>query len=316
MNRMFQSTIRAAFVLAAFTLSGSAFAQATRTWVSGVGDDVNPCSRTAPCKTFAGAISKTAAGGEINVLDSGGFGTVTITKSITIDGQGAYASILASSTYGVTVNGAGVNVILRNISINGAGSGSISGIHGIRFLNGSSLTLENVQIFGFTQNGIDFTPSATAELFVSNSTINNMPNATFGAVRIKPGAGASVMASFDNVKLLNSNFGLRIEDRVTANVSNSVITGNGNNGLLAITTAAAAELSVDNSIISNNGSSVIHAGINSNGSLSTVNIANNTITNNGTGLLSVAGGDIISLGNNNVTGNGTDGSPTSTVSTR
>src|SRR3954470_15467436 len=96
---------------------------ATRTWVSGVGDDANPCSRTAPCKTFAGAISKTAAGGEIDVIDPGGFGTVTITKSITIDGQGTMASILASATNGINVNaGAGDTVILRNLSINGAGT--------------------------------------------------------------------------------------------------------------------------------------------------------------------------------------------------
>src|SRR3954465_2621874 len=79
-------------------------AQATRTWVSGVGDDINPCSRTAPCKTFAGAISKTAVGGEINAIDSGGFGSVTITKSITIDGSGVMASILASGTTGIIVN--------------------------------------------------------------------------------------------------------------------------------------------------------------------------------------------------------------------
>src|SRR6201992_683516 len=98
-------------------------AQATRTWISGVGDDVNPCSRTAPCKTFAGAISKTAAGGEIDVLDPGGFGTVTITKAITIDGGGTLASILASGTNGINVNaGASDIVILRNLSINGAGT--------------------------------------------------------------------------------------------------------------------------------------------------------------------------------------------------
>ena len=88
-----------------FALTGAAHAQATRTWVSGVGDDANPCSRTAPCKTFAGAISKTAAGGEIDVLDPGGFGTVTITKAITIDGgNGVVASILASGTNGVNIN--------------------------------------------------------------------------------------------------------------------------------------------------------------------------------------------------------------------
>src|SRR5271168_4188270 len=84
--------------------SAPAHAQATRTWVSGVGDDANPCSRTAPCQTFAGAIPKTAAGGEIDCLDPGGFGTLTITKAITIDCQGTLGSILASATNGINVN--------------------------------------------------------------------------------------------------------------------------------------------------------------------------------------------------------------------
>src|SRR5438477_5281721 len=100
-------------------------AQATRTWVSGVGDDANPCSRTAPCKTFAGAISKTAPGGEIDALDPGGFGTVTITKSITIDGGGAgLAGVLASGTNGIVISNTGATpivVTLRNLTINGAG---------------------------------------------------------------------------------------------------------------------------------------------------------------------------------------------------
>src|SRR3977135_353533 len=81
----------------------SAQAQATRTWVSGVGDDVNPCSRTAPCKTFAGAISQPAAGGEINCLDSGGFGTVPIGKSLTIQCIGVIGGVLASSVNGIVV---------------------------------------------------------------------------------------------------------------------------------------------------------------------------------------------------------------------
>jgi hypothetical protein len=100
--------------------ASSAYAQATRTWVSGVGDDANPCSRTAPCKTFAGAISKTAAGGEINCLDPAGFGAVTLTKSITIDCTGTLGGILASSTTGVILNGAGIVVTLRALEINGA----------------------------------------------------------------------------------------------------------------------------------------------------------------------------------------------------
>src|SRR5512132_4672024 len=101
-------------------VSSVAQAQASRTWVSGVGDDVNPCSRTAPCKTFAGAISKTATGGEISVLDPGGIGTVTITKAITINGDGTLAGILSASTNGVIINAGATSVVtLRNLSING-----------------------------------------------------------------------------------------------------------------------------------------------------------------------------------------------------
>src|SRR5258707_3718704 len=103
-------------------------AQATRTWVSGVGDDVNQCSRTAPCKTFAGAISKTAVGGEISVLDPGGFGGVTITKSITLDGDGTLASILVSGTNGIVINGAGITVTIRNLSLFGIGGATLKRI--------------------------------------------------------------------------------------------------------------------------------------------------------------------------------------------
>src|SRR5213593_3906867 len=129
-------TVCACSMFAAATLN----AQATRTWVSGVGDDVNPCSRTAPCKTFAGAISKTAAGGEIDALDPAGFGAVTITKAITIDGSGTFASILGSLTNGIVVN-AGVNdvVTIRGLSINGFSNG----LDGIRFLAGAALNVEN-----------------------------------------------------------------------------------------------------------------------------------------------------------------------------
>src|SRR3954452_3521594 len=92
-------------LIASMVLTGALHAQATRTWVSGVGDDANPCSRTAPCKTFAGAISKTADKGEISVLDPGGFGAVTITKGITINGEGTLAGILnAGSPAAITVN--------------------------------------------------------------------------------------------------------------------------------------------------------------------------------------------------------------------
>src|SRR3954466_10747295 len=146
--KMTRFTLKA-FAFLALTLAFASFAQAqaTRTWVSGVGDDVNPCSRTAPCKTFAGAISKTAANGEIDCLDPGGFGTVTITKNITIDGTtgAGFGSILAAGTNGVNVNGSAtatpntIFVTLRNLSINGVSTG----FDGIRFISGKALHVEN-----------------------------------------------------------------------------------------------------------------------------------------------------------------------------
>src|SRR5579883_1735144 len=132
------------FVVGMAFAGGSAHAQATRTWVSGVGDDANPCSRTAPCKTFAGAISKTAAGGEIDALDPGGYGAVTITKAITIDGGGGQvASVLVAGTNGIVVSaGASDVVILRNLRINGISGSGNGGINGIRFLAGQQLIVD------------------------------------------------------------------------------------------------------------------------------------------------------------------------------
>ena len=139
------------FGMTVVLLPAVASAQATRTWVSGVGDDVNPCSRTAPCKTFAGAISKTAAGGEINALDSGGFGAVTITKAITIDGGSESAGVLGAGTNGVIVN-AGPNdvVILRHLDINGVGTG----LRGVKFMAGKTLIIEDSKISRFSDRAI------------------------------------------------------------------------------------------------------------------------------------------------------------------
>src|SRR5882762_8242247 len=147
MRRIALLAIAAGFVVPLMA-SAPANAQATRTWVSGVGDDANPCSRTAPCKTFAGAISKTAAGGEIDCLDPGGFGAVTITKNLTIDGThgSGFGSILASATSGVNVNDGGtatpntIVVILRHLSINGAGT--TLGTNGINFVSGRRLEVD------------------------------------------------------------------------------------------------------------------------------------------------------------------------------
>jgi len=202
-----------------FAFASLAQAQATRTWVSGVGDDVNPCSRTAPCKTFAGAISKTANLGEISVLDPGGYGAVTITKSITIDGgKGAgWGSILASGTTGVIINAASINVILRNLSIHGASTTAGSGI---RFLNGRSLTVEDCQIFGFTGTGVTTVGDGiSVELAVANSTVNvrntSITNCTKG-IRLTTSSGL-LTAEINDVHILQS----------TATVSSAIEVGTG-----------------------------------------------------------------------------------------
>src|SRR5712671_5334872 len=153
MNK-FRFTIQMlAIAIFMFAFSSMAQAQATRTWVSGVGDDVNPCSRTAPCKTWAGAISKTAACGEIDALDPGGFGAVTITKSITLDGTGTLASILGTNTNGININVLSTDVVtIRSLSIDGSGPSCSFGISGINVINAGpkAVNIEDCVIFRFT----------------------------------------------------------------------------------------------------------------------------------------------------------------------
>src|SRR5881394_1385424 len=132
--------------LAVASIATFAQAQATRTWVSGVGDDVNPCSRTAPCKTFAGAISKTAAGGEIDCLDNGGFGSVTITKSMTLDCTGTQGSILGATTNGIIINADAIVVRIRGLNINGVSTG----VNGVRVMKALCISIENPVLDGFS----------------------------------------------------------------------------------------------------------------------------------------------------------------------
>ena len=208
-------------------LSGAAQAQATRTWVSGVGDDANPCARTAPCKTFAGAISKTAPGGEIDALDPGGFGALTITKAITIDGGGGQvASVLVSGTNGIAVAAGPTDVVtLRNLRINGVGSG----LDGVKFLSGAALHVQNCNIFGFTQDGINVaTTAANLDLFVNDTFLTNNGN----GIQISPTAG-NVRSTLVHVWAQdNSGFGFLLNSGAgltgtVINESSAVLNGTG-----------------------------------------------------------------------------------------
>ena len=210
-------------------------AQATRTWVSGVGDDANPCSRTAPCKTFAGAISKTAAGGEINIIDAGAYGAVTITKSITIDGNGFEAGILASSTTGVTINAAATDVIiLRNLDINGAPSTS-PGLYGIRYLSAEQVHIEDCKINNFGTSNLETYPNTSsiyvdvtgkARLTVKNTVITSFNSAVPGLLIRTASATDTAIAVLDNVTMKGIGTAVMARERATVNVVNSVLTGN------------------------------------------------------------------------------------------
>jgi parallel beta helix pectate lyase-like protein len=307
-------------------VSSQASAQATRTWVSGVGDDVNPCSRTAPCKTFAGAISKTADGGEINCIDSGGFGAVTITKSVTIDGAGVLAGILAGGTNGVIINDTTDSpnsvVTLRNLSING-GTATAPGINGIRFLAGGKLHVENCTVFNFAQCGISIEPSPagaqTFDVFVLDTVIRNCATtANKAGILVLPGANGTVNAMLDGVRMNeNHTAGLRAEARTNVTVRNSEASDHANFGFVAVSSSAAtpAIINMETCVATRNGTVGVNgtSGVRSAGAGAIVRMSNVMVVNNiNEGLSSNVGATILSFGNNRIAGNPTNGAPTAT----
>jgi hypothetical protein len=277
----------------------AANAQATRTWVSGVGDDVNPCSRTAPCKTFAGAISKTATNGEINCIDSGGFGAVTITKSITIDCTNELGGILASGTNGVVINITAAldvpkSVRLRGLQISGVGTG----LNGVRILAANKVSIENTVIDGFTTHGVSLeTTSGAIKLNIDNTTIRN--NTSQGVNNFLTGTATANIAVANSSLSNNGGTGFSSSASVKASISDTSIFGNAI-GVVSVN----SETSVTRCVISGN-----TIGVQS-GAGGTVRISGNTVTGNTTGL-SPSGGSIVSFSNNTVDGNTTNGSPTS-----
>jgi len=285
------------------TVSVAAQAQATRTWVSGVGDDANPCSRTAPCKTFAGAISKTAAGGEINVLDPGGFGGVTITKSITISSEGFEAGVLVSGTNAIIVNAGNTGVVvLRGLDIEGLGTG----LAGIKVLSAASVHVEKCVVNHFTQVGIDFVPTSatttTSQLFVTDSIIRNNTGASSGGIRIKPGTNVSAAGMIENTQLKNNQFGLRVEDNSSVTAKSSAAADNAGAGFIAVSNVTGVTLNLDSCVSTNN-----LFGVKADNPNAMLRIANCTIAGNGTGMS--ATGHIISFGNNNNADTGTPNGP-------
>jgi hypothetical protein len=277
--------------LVLLTLSATAQAQATRTWVSGVGDDANPCSRTAPCKTFAGAISKTATNGEINVLDPGGFGGVTITKSITISSEGFEAGVLVSGTNAIIINAPNTAfVVLRGLDIEGLGTG----LAGIKVLAAGSVHVEDCTINNFTQNGIDFAPTSatitTSQLHVSNTIVRNNNGVNSGGIRVRPGTNVTAVGHIENTQLRNNTFGLRVEDKSTVLAKSTTAAANSGSGFIAVSVSLAAVLNLDSCDASSNG-----FGIRADGANAKARFAHCMIAGNGTGISSNASGQTISF---------------------
>ena len=295
----------------ALFFASAANAQATRTWVSGTGDDVNPCSRTAPCKTFAGAISKTAANGEINCLDPGGFGAVTITKSITINCLYTEGGVLAGGN-GIVVNDSATAtpgtavVVLRGLDIFGVSPPT----HGVRIISGSAVHIEDSRIQRFNASGsfgISFQPSvAGMELHVNNTTISeNGSGATGGGIQIQPTGSGSAFVTLRDVRVRNNaNNAIRIEantatTRHNVTIENSEISGNGN-GISVVAPAGTTPtgVMVNDTTISFNGTGIL-----ADGGLATVRVGDSVIAGNLTGVSAINSAGIFSYGTNQLDGN-------------
>ena len=268
-------------------------AQATRTWVSGVGDDANPCSRTAPGKTFAGAISKTAAGGEIDCLDPGGFGAVTLTKSITLDGGGGQvASILVAGTNGININaGPSDVIIIRNLRLQGLGPGALNqGLSGINIIQAGTVVIQNCEIDNFSVDGVHVDTSTACNVSLTSTRLVNCSN---DGLFIH--STSSVQTVVTNCEADKCHDGFEVRTGVAA-ITNTVAS-NGGTGFIADMGGA---ISLSRCVTSGNTTGL-------DAELTSGIVMNDCdIISNSTGIL-IGGGHVKSTGNNRNVGNTTPG---------
>ena len=285
-------------------MAAPANAQATRTWVSGVGDDVNPCSRTAPCKTFAGAISKTAAGGEINCLDPGGMGAVTVTKSMTISCETGTAGVLVNAGSGINFNGGATDYLfLKGLDFEGLSkTGTSSSVAGVSFNTGQLLHIEDCVIRDFLTAGVLIKSTTANSIFTITRTtlFNNGNGVTGGGVSVQP--TVTVQGVIDRVIADRNSFGINANGTLGGNyniaVRDSVLSGNTQAGFAASSGAAVTFAMLTRVAAVMNGT-----GIQVTGATSQIKVGESEITGNGTG---VSGGPL-SFGTNQLNGNGSDG---------
>ena len=290
-------------------------AGASRTWISGVGSDGNPCSRTAPCLTLAGAYLNTAPGGEIDCLDEGGVGTLNITMAITIDCRAGFAGILGSvGVNGMVVNaGAGDIVNLKGLSFQGLSIGP----NAIRFLAGHSLYVTDTVIQNFTNWGIDFESNGNSLLVVADTFIANTGSgASSGGILVQPGGTGTATVTLDRVRLADNVVGILANGTTTSGgvrveLTNSIVTSNAGNGVWALRGGGAQTIVIvdGNKIVNNAGTGVLAD------TSSAVLLSNSTVARNGVGA-NVTGGTLFTYGNNVIDNNaGVDLSPSAVART-
>ena len=296
-------------VITLFTLTVSLVAHAqSRTWVSGVGDDMNPCSRTAPCKTYAGAISKTAKDGEISTLDPGGFGTVTITKSITINGGGGgqgYGSILAAGFNGVVINITDVNDVRKSVRLDWLNINGVStGLDGIRLVAGNTLHVSNTLIDGFTGDGIDMDYSAAhgtaSTLIVENTQIRNCGGS--GIRTDAFGAADKINATIANVWVTKCNIGINFVNGTLGSVADSTVANNASHGLQVGEPSSGSNMNIMSTNILRNSGTGVNVLNSSRARIGRCNIFQNNV--------SLAPANLVDSGSNNsIAGNTTNTAP-------
>lgn len=309
----FHFTLKAV-LLSAILLSVSALAQAqaNRTWIAQAptGDDAAPCSHSAPCATFAGAISKTHEGGEIDVLEPGAYGIVSITKAITIDGgTGAgWASILAlGPSDGVTINVTGgthvddAAVTLRNLTITGMKQ-SVGGGHiGINIIRAQEVHIENVNVQGFTNSGINVDAADSVSVWLQEITLTKDNT----AMRATTTSGF-VTLYMNHVHAQGNTNGFHALAGTFATIRDSYFGGNTGATNGAVTCDSGSSISIENSMFAGN---VIAVHAMAGG---TIRISNNCFYNNTTAL-SNAGTIATATNTNKFAGNGSDGSTNATI---
>lgn len=304
----FAARLRAVAVLLFLSLAfaSAAHAQATRTWVSGTGDDVNPCSLTAPCKTYAGAISKTARGGIISTLDNGGFGAVTITKSITIEGTSTNASLLTSGgSSAILINitdpaDTQKAVVLRNLQLIGGGA-SIAG-NAIRVIAANSVSIDNVSVNEFATNGIDVV-APNVKVALRNFETHRVAGA---AVHVLPSSGTAVV-DITGSRFSGSGRGVYARTGATVVLNDTAIT---NATTAALNAEGTGVIFANRAMLSASG-----VGALTSSAASVIRLTDSTITASGVGVDATTG-QVLSYGDNRIGGNTVDGEVTTELGTQ